>query len=198
MSDFKKYLQEQLKDSEFQKEWNNLEPEFNTIQALIDAITALENKSNNTQQLGALEKQLVEALADKTMAETTLNEILAKLAGAAVTRDQIIDRLTPDTDTTSGGGGGRRTTTTVAAATTTINDAAVPLAAGLDGVTIDETAVPLAAGLDGVTIDDEAVALADSIPQTGDNAVPVAPVAATGIAALMAAFFMGRRKKEDQ
>lgn len=37
MSDFKKYLQEQLKDSEFQKEWNNLEPEFNTIQALIDA-----------------------------------------------------------------------------------------------------------------------------------------------------------------
>ena len=37
MSDFKRYLQEQLKDSEFQKEWNNLEPEFNTIQALIDA-----------------------------------------------------------------------------------------------------------------------------------------------------------------
>lgn len=37
MSDFKSYLQEQLKDSEFQKEWNNLEPEFNTIQALIDA-----------------------------------------------------------------------------------------------------------------------------------------------------------------
>lgn len=36
MSDFKSYLQEQLKDSEFQKEWNNLEPEFNTIQALID------------------------------------------------------------------------------------------------------------------------------------------------------------------
>ena len=37
MSDFKSYLQEQLKDSEFQKEWINLEPEFNTIQALIDA-----------------------------------------------------------------------------------------------------------------------------------------------------------------
>lgn len=37
MSDFTSYLQEQLKDPEFQKEWNNLEPEFNTIQALIDA-----------------------------------------------------------------------------------------------------------------------------------------------------------------
>lgn len=93
---------------------------------------------------------------------------------------------------TTGGGGTTTTTTTV-----TINDAGVPLAAGLDGVVIDDGAVPLAAGLDSVMIDDEGVPLADSIPQTGDNAVPVAPVAATGITALLAAFFMGKRKKED-
>lgn len=93
---------------------------------------------------------------------------------------------------TTGGGGTTTTTTTV-----TINDAGVPLAAGFDGVVIDDGAVPLAAGLDGVVIDDEGVPLADSIPQTGDNAVPVAPVAATGITALLAAFFMGKRKKED-
>lgn len=98
----------------------------------------------------------------------------------------------------TGGGttGGRRTTTT-ATTTVTINDAGVPLAAGLDGVVIDDGAVPLAAGLDTVMINDEDVPLADSIPQTGDNAVPVAPVAATGITALLAAFFMGKRKKED-
>lgn len=97
--------------------------------------------------------------------------------------------------TTSGGttGGG----TTTIATTVTINDAGVPLAAGLDGVVIDDGEVPLAAGLDEVVIDEDGVPLADSIPQTGDNAVPAAPVAATGITALLAAFFMGKRKKED-
>ena len=37
MSDLQKYLCEQLKNPELKKEWDNLEPEFNTIQALIDA-----------------------------------------------------------------------------------------------------------------------------------------------------------------
>ena len=37
MSDLKKYLDEQLKNPEFKKEWDALEPEFNTIQAMIDA-----------------------------------------------------------------------------------------------------------------------------------------------------------------
>lgn len=37
MSDFRNYLQEQLQNPEFEKEWDALEPEFNTIQALIDA-----------------------------------------------------------------------------------------------------------------------------------------------------------------
>ena len=37
MSDFRKYLGEQLENEEFKKEWDFLEPEFNTIQAIIDA-----------------------------------------------------------------------------------------------------------------------------------------------------------------
>ena len=37
MSDFNEYLAEQLKDEEFKKEYEALEPEFAIIQALIDA-----------------------------------------------------------------------------------------------------------------------------------------------------------------
>ncbi len=37
MSDFDKYLEKQLEDSEFKKEWDDLEPEYNMIQAIIDA-----------------------------------------------------------------------------------------------------------------------------------------------------------------
>ncbi|MBD5136385.1 MAG: helix-turn-helix transcriptional regulator [Lachnospiraceae bacterium] len=37
MSDFDKYLEKQLEDSEFKKEWEDLEPEYNMIQAIIDA-----------------------------------------------------------------------------------------------------------------------------------------------------------------
>ncbi|AMJ41456.1 MULTISPECIES: helix-turn-helix domain-containing protein [Anaerotignum] len=35
--DFDRLLEEELKNPEFQKEWNVLEPEFNIIQAMIDA-----------------------------------------------------------------------------------------------------------------------------------------------------------------
>lgn len=46
MSDFRNYLSEQLNNPEFEKEWNALEPEFNTIQALIDA----RKRKNLTQK----------------------------------------------------------------------------------------------------------------------------------------------------
>lgn len=36
MSDFQKYLNEQLNNSDFKEEWDNLEAEFDTIQAIID------------------------------------------------------------------------------------------------------------------------------------------------------------------
>ena len=37
MSDFDEFLAEQLKDDEFRKEYEALEPEFTIIQAIIDA-----------------------------------------------------------------------------------------------------------------------------------------------------------------
>lgn len=37
MSDFQEYLKEQMKDPEFKEEWDNLEAEFDAIQAIIDA-----------------------------------------------------------------------------------------------------------------------------------------------------------------
>ena len=46
MSDFRNYLNEQLKDPDFKKEWDNLQPEFNMMQAMIDA----RKRSNMTQK----------------------------------------------------------------------------------------------------------------------------------------------------
>lgn len=46
MSDFQAYLKEQLQDAEFKKEWDNLEPEYNAIQAIINA----RKKCNITQK----------------------------------------------------------------------------------------------------------------------------------------------------
>jgi transcriptional regulator with XRE-family HTH domain len=46
MSDFREYLSEQLENPEFKKEWDDLEPEYNTIQAIIDA----RKNSNLTQK----------------------------------------------------------------------------------------------------------------------------------------------------
>ena len=46
MSDFRNYLNEQLKDEEFKKEYENLAPEFSIIQAVIDA----RKESNLTQK----------------------------------------------------------------------------------------------------------------------------------------------------
>lgn len=37
MTSFNDYLNEQLKDPEFKKEWDALEPEFTIIQAILDA-----------------------------------------------------------------------------------------------------------------------------------------------------------------
>lgn len=50
MSDFREYLNEQLKDPEFQREYDALEPEYQLINAILDA-----RKSRNMTQ-----KQLAE------------------------------------------------------------------------------------------------------------------------------------------
>ena len=37
MSDFRDYLEKQLQNPEFKEEWENLEPEYNMMQALVEA-----------------------------------------------------------------------------------------------------------------------------------------------------------------
>lgn len=37
MSEFKEFLQEQLKDPKFKKEWEDIQPEMNVIRAMLDA-----------------------------------------------------------------------------------------------------------------------------------------------------------------
>ena len=46
MTSFDEYLNDQLKDPEFKKEWDALEPEFTIVQAILDA----RHKSGLTQK----------------------------------------------------------------------------------------------------------------------------------------------------
>ena len=46
MSDFRNYLNKQLENPNFKKEWDYLEPEYNTMQAMIDA----RKRCNMTQK----------------------------------------------------------------------------------------------------------------------------------------------------
>ena len=46
MSEFQELLQEQLKDTEFKKEWDDIQPEMDVIRAMIDA----RIKQNLTQK----------------------------------------------------------------------------------------------------------------------------------------------------
>ena len=50
--DFERYLEEQLKDPEFRKEYEALEPEYTIMQAMIDARTSkgLTQKPSNREQ----------------------------------------------------------------------------------------------------------------------------------------------------
>ena len=50
MSEFREFLEEQLQDPEFRKEWDALEPEFAIVQALMDA----------RKNVGLTQKQLSE------------------------------------------------------------------------------------------------------------------------------------------
>lgn len=85
MSSLQEYLEEQLKDPEFKAEWDNLQPEFDTIQAIIDA----RKKCNLTQ------KQLAERTgidqADISKIETgNANPTLQMLKRLAAGMDMIL------------------------------------------------------------------------------------------------------------
>jgi len=86
-----------------------------------------------------------------------------------------------------------------------IEEGITPLAAFADGelgaenglvngsVLIDDEATPLSSGL--ATINDEETPLA---AQTGDNSVPVAPIAAAGVAVLAAGAYVSSKKRNEQ
>ena len=76
------------------------------VEALQDEIEALKGESTNTKKLEELAAKLVIVQAYRDEAEETLNEILKKLENAGVTRDEVVDRLTPNTPGGNGGNGG--------------------------------------------------------------------------------------------
>ena len=97
----------------------------------------------------------------------------------------------------NGGNGGGNPGTTVPVVT--ITDDPVSLADMIDQAAIEilDGPVALAASVPGdVIIGDEDVPLADSIPQTGDNAVSVLPAMLSGIVAIGAALGLGKKKEE--
>ena len=94
MSDLQEYLKEQLEDPCFQKEWDNLEPEFNTIQAMIDA----RKRCNLTQ------KELAERIntTEATLARYVSGDrepkadMLANIATALHTTSDYLLGIEPD------------------------------------------------------------------------------------------------------
>lgn len=85
MSDFRDYLNKQLKKPEFKKEWDALEPEFNMIQAMIDA-----RKNCNMTQKELAERTGIDQ-SDISKIETgNANPSLATLKRLAEGMDMIL------------------------------------------------------------------------------------------------------------
>lgn len=85
MSDFRAYLNGQLENPEFKKEWDDLEPEFNTIQAIIDA-----RKSSHMTQKELAERTGIDQ-ADISKIETgNANPALSTLKRLADGMDMVL------------------------------------------------------------------------------------------------------------
>ena len=85
MSDFRKYLDKQLENPEFKKEWDDLESEFNIIQALIDA-----RKSCNLTQKELAERTGIDQ-SDISKIETgNANTALSSLKRLAAGMDMVL------------------------------------------------------------------------------------------------------------
>lgn len=85
MADFNKYLNEQMKNPEFRKEWDALEPEFNMMQALIDA-----RKMRNMTQKELAEKTGIDQ-SDISKIETgNANPALSTIKRLAEGMDMVL------------------------------------------------------------------------------------------------------------
>ena len=150
------------------------------VEALQKAIDDLKGKSNNLAALTELTAKLKTAKANRDAAEGTLNTILEKLENAGVTRDQVIERLTPPAPTGGDGGETGGETGGTPLGTTTVTGIPVTTAA-VQGTGVTATAATTTvgggavaqtgAGADGiVNIDDEETALAASVDDVDDTA----------------------------
>lgn len=150
------------------------------VEALQKAIDDLKGKSNNVAALTELTAKLETAKANRDAAEGTLNTILEKLENAGVTRDQVIERLTPPAPTGGDGGetGGETegtplgTTTVTGTLVTTAAVQGTGVTATVATTTVGGGAVAQTGAGDGgiVNIDDEETALAASVDDVDDTA----------------------------
>ncbi len=150
------------------------------VKTLQEEIEALKGKSNNFAALTELTAKLETAKANRDAAEGTLNTILEKLENAGVTRDQVIERLTPPAPTGGDGGetGGETggtplgTTTVTGTPVTTAAVQGTGVTATVATTTVGGGAVAQTGAGDGgiVNIDDEETALAASVDDVDDTA----------------------------
>lgn len=185
------------------KEAQQANTDVQTAKDKVDELKAqiedLKNKSSNTKLLEDLEKKLVAAEKDKDAAEETLNEILEKLENAGITRNEVINRLTPPAPTGGDGGetgGAPSGTTTVTGtpvttaavqstgvtatvATTTVGTGAV----AQTGVPAGGAVVAAAGNQEEVTIADEETPLAVNTEENNEEDTTVISDEETPLAA---------------
>jgi transcriptional regulator with XRE-family HTH domain len=85
MSDFRNYLNKQLENPDFKKEWDDLEPEFDTIQAIIDA-----RKSSNMTQKELAQKTGIDQADISKIENGVANPALSTLKRLAEGMDMVL------------------------------------------------------------------------------------------------------------
>ncbi len=85
MNEFQKYLNKQLENPEFKKEWDDLEPEFNMMQAMIDA-----RKSRNLTQKELAERTGIDQSDISNIETGNANPALSTLKRLADGMDMVL------------------------------------------------------------------------------------------------------------
>lgn len=78
MKKFDDFFEEQMKDSEFNKEYNNLKPEFDVIRAIVDARTSQNLTQKQLSEITGINQADISKLENGTR-NPTLN-LLKRLA----------------------------------------------------------------------------------------------------------------------
>ena len=78
MSEFKEFLNEQLKNEEFKKEWDEIQPEMDIIRAIVDARTSQNLTQKQLAELTGIHQSDISKLENGTR-NPTIN-LLKRLA----------------------------------------------------------------------------------------------------------------------